>query len=304
MLKNLLRGLTPPIVFSALRWIYRRTKVGAPIFDGFYSSMDAVPRIEENAFAHPNWISYVGARAESRREGVADQDMHEMCLTLIGSMLPEPYELTPRQAVVDFGGGVGMYWTVFKAQNKARVERDFVVVDNENNCVSGRTMFGAERVRFEADFDRAIAAKGPVHLLNVASTFHYCLDHKATIAMLCRSGAKFIVVSRHPAPADGLPLAYTVQNVSTARGFCGRAPVLLVGVAALAEMMRGYGYALIADYYAEIDPGKYWRNSRTPVPPEFLRIIDHALVFQKQWLTVAANPDQPQQFSLIGSKPC
>ncbi len=281
MLKKLLQELTPPIIFSALRKAYQRAKIGIPIFDGIYYSLVALPRIEENPFAHPNWISYVGPRAESRRGGASYQDMHEMCLSLIGSMLPEVHDEAP-WTIIDFGGGVGMYWPALKAQNKARRTGDFVVVDNEKNCISGKALFGTEGVRFEPDFDRAIKAAGTVHLLNVASTLHYCLDHEAVVAMLCSSGAKFIVVSRHPAQADGLPIAYTIQNVSTVKGFCGRIPVVLISVKALSDLMLAHGYTLIADYYSETDPGKYWKHSRTPIAAEFLHIVDHALVFQKQ----------------------
>lgn len=224
--------------------------------------------------------------------GVSYQDMHEMCLSLIGLMLPEAHDAA-QQTIIDFGGGVGMYWPALKAQNKARRAGDFVVVDNEKNCISGKALFGIQGVRFESDFDRAIKAAGTIHLLNVASTLHYCLDHEAVIAMLCSSSAKFIVVSRHPAPADGLPIAHTIQNVSTVKGFCGRIPVVLISVKALSDLMLAHGYTLIADYYGETDPGKYWKHSRTPVVAEFLRIVDHALVFQKQSDRPAPTSRQP-----------
>ena len=288
MLKNFLRELTPPIVFSALRMVYKRVKIGTPIFDGLYSSLADVPRIEEDPFVHPNWISYVGPRAESRKGGVSYQDMHEMCLSLIASMLPEALDEAP-QAIIDFGGGVGMYWPALKAQNKAGRAGDFIVVDNEKNCVSGKALFGAEGVRFESDFDRVIKAAGSIHLINVASTLHYCLDHEAVIAMLCGSGARFIVVSRHPAQDDGLPVAYTVQNVITVNGFCGQIPVVLISVKTLSDLMHGHGYKLISDYYTKTDPDKYWINSRTTVAAEFSQIIDHALVFQKQPILPAAT---------------
>lgn len=292
MLKRLLQELTPPIGFSALRKAYQRAKIGTPIFDGLYNNLAAVPRIEENPFAHPNWISYVGPRAESRRGGVSYQDMHEMCLSLIGPMLPEAHDEAPR-AINDFGGGVGMYWPALKAQNKAGRTGDFVVVDNEKNCLSGKALFGTEGVRFEPDFDRAIEVAGTVHLLNVAGTLHYCLDHEAVIAIPCGSGAKFIVVSRHPAQADGLPIVYSIQNVSTVKGFCGCIPVVLISVKALSDLMLAHGYTLIADYYSETDPEKYWKHSRTPVAAEFLHIVDHALVFQKQPARPAPISRQP-----------
>lgn len=281
MLKQLLRELTPPIVFSAVRKIYRYGRVGTPIFDGLYIDRSALPVIQEDAFAHPNWISYVIERARSRKAGVSNQDMHEMCLSLIGSLLiDKPATGGPLKAIVDFGGGVGMYWTVFKAQDKGVVKHDFTVVDNARNCIAGRSLFGNDEVRFESDFESAIAGQG-IHLLNVAGTLHYCLDYEAVIDMLCRSAARFIVVSRHPAPADGLAIAYTVQNIVTIKGACGRIPVVLLAVDRLVSLMQDRGYQLIADYYSDADPGKYWAGSNSRRDDSYDRIIDHALVFQK-----------------------
>lgn len=255
--------------------------MGEPIYEGLYRNPVDVPLITGNPFAHPNWLSYVDVRAESRKNGVANQDMHEMCLSLIGSALPASDELG-LQSIVDFGGGVGMYWPVLKAQNKAAVKIEFVVIDNEKNCATGKRLFGGQGVVFLSDFEQAIKDHANIKVLNVASTLHYCLDYEQTIAMLCGSKANYIVVSRHPAQEDGLPVAYTVQNVVSINGNCGQIPVVLLSVKALAGLMSEHGYMLIADYCSDADPDKYWKYAKTPVPTEFLRIIDHAMVFQRR----------------------
>lgn len=105
MFKNLIRQLTPPIFFAALKSLYRRFNPGTPIYDGFYRDRASLPRIDANPFAHPNWISYVSDRAQSRIAGVMNQDMHEMCFSLIASIRP-PLDEPGRQVIVDFGGGV------------------------------------------------------------------------------------------------------------------------------------------------------------------------------------------------------
>ena len=105
MFQKLIRQLTPPIFFAALKSLYRRFNAGKPIYDGFYRDIASLPRIDANPFTHPNWISYVSGRAQSRIAGVMNQDMYEMCFSLIAS-IRLPLDETGRQVTVDFGGGV------------------------------------------------------------------------------------------------------------------------------------------------------------------------------------------------------
>lgn len=279
MVKDLLRQLIPPLLFSMLRRLYKHFNVETPIYDGLYRNQAELPSIDENPFAHPNWIAYASSRAQSRKEGVTNQDMHEMCFSLIASMMPVMNAKEP-QTVVDFGGGVGMYWPALMAQNKAEVNTEFLVIDNENNCIEGKKLFDAQGVDFQSNFSLATQSKKNISVLNVASTLQYCMDYEHVVTMLCGIRAKFIVVSRHPAPDHALPIAYTVQNVTSIHGFCGKMPVVLLGVDTLAGLMRKHGYTLIADYYSDADPEKYWRYAKKTIPTEYARIIDHALVFQ------------------------
>ena len=282
MIKNIVKKYCPAFMFSALKKIYGEIlNLGTPIYDGIYEDLSQVPKIKDNPFEHPSWISYVSTRAESRKNGVTNQDMHEMCLSLLASIMPATDE-PESQSIIDFGGGVGMYWPVVRAQNKALINTEFVVIDSKENCVKGKKLLGDLGVDFQLDFEQAIKDHPNIKILNVASTLHYCLDYAPVISMLCSSKARFIVVSRHPAQDDGLPVAYTVQNVVSPNGFSGQQPLVLISVQTLAGLMNEHGYSLIADYYSDADPVKYWKYTKTPVPAEFLRIIDHALVFQSQ----------------------
>lgn len=262
-----------------LRSLYKHVNVETPIYEGLYRNQAELPLINKNPFAHPNWIAYAGSRARSRKNGVTNQDMHEMCLSLIASIMPAANKEEP-QTIVDFGGGVGMYWPALMAQNKAEVNTEFLVIDNESNCIEGKRLFGDQGVDFQSNFAHAIQSKKNITVLNVASTLQYCMDYEHVVAMLCGIRAKFIVVSRHPAPDDALPITYTVQSVTSIHGFCGQIPVVLLGVDTLSALMKKHGYTLIADYYHDADPGKYWKYTKKTIPTEYSRIIDHALVFQ------------------------
>lgn len=203
-----------------------------------------------------------------------------MCLSLIASFRSQMDE-PEGQAIVDFGGGVGMYWPAVKAQNKAGFEDTFMVVDNPENCNAGKRIFNGDPIEFHSDFEDATKGRNDIKVLNVASTLQYCLDYEHTINMLCESNAMFIVVTRHPAPDAGLPIAYAIQNVVSINGYCGQIPVVLIGVESLVRLMNERGYMLIADYFNDTDPDKYWKYAKKPVPAEYSRIIDHAIVFQR-----------------------
>lgn len=281
MFKRFIRQITPPFLVPLARSIFHLLKPISPIYEGLYLKRDQLPPVTSNPFEHPNWITYVGARAESRKLGVATQDMHEMCLSLISSLACQQ-ALGASRTVIDFGGGVGMYWPAVKAQNKSRMATKFVVVDSPSNCETGRMLFGTDGVEFFPELEQAVAKNSTIHVLNVASTLHYCLEYEAVIALLCRSQATFIIISRHPAPEDGQPVAYAIQNVTTVKGFCGQIPVILLSVQLLEALMCKNGYTLIADYFNDADADKYWKGSKQEISVGYASIIEHAIVFQRR----------------------
>jgi len=280
MLKDLLRQVTPPFLFALARGLVRRVKLGQPMFDGLYAEPSLLPPATGNPFEHPNWLSYVADRARSRIDGVAYQDMNEMCLSLIASITPAGASSAFRH-VVDFGGGVGMYWPVLKVQNRTGAKLRFVVVDSPGNCKLGLSLFGADGVEFLSDFEQLLARGTSIDVLNVSSTLQYCLNYETVVELLCRSKARFIIVSRHPAPIQEQPVAYTMQNVVTVNGFCGRIPVVLLSIEPLSRLMSQHGYGMIADYYNDADASKYWTYGKQPIPAGFSQIAEHALVFQR-----------------------
>jgi putative methyltransferase (TIGR04325 family) len=280
MLKSFIQQLTPPVVYSALRRFLDLTRVGTPVYEGIYSEAHLLPSCPNDPFSHPNWLAYVNERGRQRAMGVADQNMHEICMSLLASVITQTSD-AGKPTVIDFGGGVGMSWTALKAQDRTDSINRFIVVDNERNCRLGREIFPDEKVSFCTTLQEAVAASSGVSVLNVASTLQYCLDYVAVLNELRAVKAAFIVISRHPSPGNGVPVAYTVQNISTNHGFCGQIPVVLVNVETIEKIMIDGGYRLIANYFGADDSGKYWRFSKAPVPPHYRRITEHALVFQR-----------------------
>ena len=280
MLKSLIQQLTPPVVYSALRRFRDLSRAGTPVYEGIYTQAHLLPPCPNDPFSHPNWLAYVNERGRQRAMGVADQNMHEICMSLLGSVIAKTSD-AGKPTVIDFGGGVGMSWTALKAQDRADSINRFIVVDNERNCLLGREIFPDEKVSFCTTLQEAVAVSSGVSVLNVASTLQYCLDHVAVLKDLCAVNAAFIVISRHPSPGRDAPVAYTVQNISTNHGFCGQIPVVLVNVEALEKIMIDGGNQLIANYFGTDDSDKYWRFSKTPAPAPYRRITEHALVFQR-----------------------
>jgi hypothetical protein len=72
-----------------------------------------------------------------------------------------------------------------------------------------------------------------------------------------------------------------VQKIFTNHGFCGQIPIVLVNVKTLENIMIDGGYRLIANYFGADDSDKFWRFSKTPAPPLYRSITEHALVFQR-----------------------
>ena len=280
MLKSLIQQLTPPVVYSALRRFRDLARAGTPVYEGIYTDARLLPPCPNDPFSHPNWLAYVNERGRARAMGVADQNMHEICMSLLASVITQAGE-SEKPTVIDFGGGVGMSWTGLKSQDRTGSIDSFIVVDNERNCRLGREIFPDGKVSFHTTLRKAVAVSSGVAVLNVASTLQYCLDYVAVLKELYAVNAAFIVISRHPSPGSDARVAYTVQNISTNHGFCGHIPVVLVNVETLEKIMIDGGYRLIANYFGADDSNKYWRFSKTPAPAPYQRITEHALVFQR-----------------------
>lgn len=283
MIKNLIKQITPPFLIPLGRSILYFLKPTIPIYEGIFLSREQLPQVTGNPFEHVNWTTYVYESAASRILGVTAQNMHEMCLSLIASLANQHVDGNVRRTVVDFGGGVGMYWPALKSQNKRELMTDFVVVDSPSNCEIGSKLFGPDGIKFHTDIEKVLLNHSNIHVLNIASTLQYCLDYEATIAMLCKSQAVYIIISRHPAPNDGHPVAYTVQNVTTIKGYCGQIQVLLLSVQTIVEIMDKHGYKLALDYYDEVDNNKYWKNNNRKISKNYAIITEHALVFERNF---------------------
>ncbi len=162
MLKSFIQQLTPPVVYSTLRQLRDLTRSGTPVYEGIYPGINLLPECPEDPFSHPNWLAYVKERGQQRAMGVADQNMHEMSMSLLASMITRA-DAAEKPTVIDFGGGVGMSWTSLKTQDRADSVNRFIVVDNEQNCLLGRQIFRDEKVSFHITLQEAVAAS-PVFL--------------------------------------------------------------------------------------------------------------------------------------------
>lgn len=281
MKKNFFKQIAPPFLLPFARTALYLFKPISPIYEGLFLSRDQLPRVISNPFEHVNWTTYVRDSAAERMMGVTAQNIHEMCLSLISSLIGQDASYNDRRTIVDFGGGVGMYWPALKTQNKHELLTDFVVVDSPSNCEIGSKLFNADGVKFHVDFKKVLINYSNIHILNVASTLQYCLDYEAMLNLLCSSKANFIIISRHPAPTNGQPVAYTIQNVTTINGFCGQIQTILLSVQILTDLMRENGYTLISDYFDSASANKYWGKHVKKIPKNYSLITEHALVFQK-----------------------
>jgi putative methyltransferase (TIGR04325 family) len=281
MIKNFFKQIAPPFLIPFARSVLYLFKPVSPIYEGLFLSRDQLPHVASNPFEHVNWTTYVRDSAAGRMTGVTAQNMHEMCLSLISSLISQDETFNVRRTVVDFGGGVGMYWPTLKTQNKCELLTDFVVVDSPSNCEIGSKLFNADGVKFYVDLEKVLIDYSNIHILNVASTLQYCLDYEAILNLLCSSNANFIIISRHPSPNNDRPVAYTIQNVTTIKGFCGQIQTLLLSVQTLTNLMRENGYRLIADYFDNTGANKYWGKHVKKISKNYSLITEHALVFQK-----------------------
>ncbi len=103
MLKSLIQQLTPPVVYSALRRFRDLSRAGKPVYEGIYTQAHLLPPCANDPFSPPNWLAYVNERGRQRAMGVADQNMHEICMSLLASVIAKTSD-AGKPTVIDFGG--------------------------------------------------------------------------------------------------------------------------------------------------------------------------------------------------------
>jgi putative methyltransferase (TIGR04325 family) len=271
----MLRDILPPLLLAQLR----RAKVlltgSRPMYESqVYLSADDLPLVPNDVWDSENWIESLHIVSAVKEHGLGaglDDDgilnINASAL-LLASLISLQKGGPPKKAVriLDIGAGLsgGFYLAMQKRLSSRAVNLQYAVVDGRLNCDLGSNFF-ASRSNIEFfDFESVgleAAAKylGEIDVCNISSTLQYIIDWKEALASIVRVHPGAIVISRTPFPDHAAIEAYGIQNITTHKGYCGKAKVVMIPRKKLIEEMASHGYECLAEHGSAGDASWYWQ---------------------------------------------
>jgi putative methyltransferase (TIGR04325 family) len=292
----MLRDILPPLVWNQLRRVKVIINGGHSVYEPHICfSPDDLPLIQEDVWVSKNQIESqsifsatkeFGLGAGLNDDGVLNINASALLLaSLISLQKGEP----PKKAVriLDIGAGLsgGFYLAMQKRLSSMAVSLQYAVVDGRLNCDLGSRFF-ASRSNIEFfDFESAgleAAAKhlGEIDACNISSTLQYLIDWKEALASIVRVRPGTIVISRTPFSDHAETEAYGIQNVSTSKGYCGKAKVVMIPGKMLVQEMANHGYECLVEHGAAGDASWYWQAGCKR--KDYFSLTNRCFVFVKQ----------------------
>lgn len=272
---GMLKDLLPPLLWGQLRRAKVLLSGGHPMYEPHvFMSPEEIPSVKENVWASENWIEsqhiVYATKAHGPEAGLNDHgplNVNASAL-LLASMISlqktDPHKMSVR--ILDIGGGLsgGFYLAMQRHFSSIGVKLTYAVVDGRLNCELGRDFFHAHPdlrfFDFEVDgLGEAAKCLGPIDACNISSALQYIIDWRFTIASIASLRPRAIVISRTPFPDHAENEAYAIQHVSTHKGYCGRARVVMIPRAILVQEMEQHGYDCWAEHGTVGDASWYWQ---------------------------------------------
>ena len=230
------KRLVPPILLE-----YARPGGNPPIWNGVYPTLADVParRADYNGELIDEMVTTTRDAMAQWRAGRKPLLWHEPFALVAGLLAARRDAIR----VIDFGGGVGSGFAQLLSSLPASVAIDYLVVDNDAMCASGRDLFKDDpRIRFVTD----LPAAGPaVDIVYVNSVLQYISDYKGALTRLAAVGADAIFLARFA--AGGQPVFASEQLNLPGRVL----PYWFLNVGETITTMAASGYELAADSFAE-----------------------------------------------------
>ncbi len=206
--RRIARALLPPVVTSAYRHIWRRSREEAPpdweyLPGGWPEPSIASPGWNSESVAETQlerWPAFVRSLATSTPFGLSnesaggspDYGVHNTVMSF-GYVLARAAQGRKRLSMLDWGGGIGHYCVYAKAL-LPDLQLDYHCRDLPNLVAGGRTVL--PEATFYVDEDEALAMR--YDLVVASSSLHYSRDWRPLLARLATATSGYLYVTRQP----------------------------------------------------------------------------------------------------------
>ena len=271
----LFKDLLPPLMWSHLRRLKLLLSGGYPIYEPrvFMTYQETPPNVAD-VWASENWIQSQFIFTALQKNGAGAElnvyqplNVNASSLLLASQISLQKSESHKKSVeILDVGGGLsgGYYPEMQKHLLAMRLGLKYAIVDGRMNCEFGEKFFHShENIKFY-DFgtdglEAAAHYLGSIDVCNLSSTLQYILDWRSAIASITSLRPRTIVISRTPFSDSAETEAYGVQHVSSNKGYCGRAKVVMIPRAMLVQVMEQHGYECWAEHGTTGDASWYWQ---------------------------------------------
>ena len=291
---GLFKDLLPPLMWSCLRRLKLLLSGGHPIYEPrVFMTHEEIPPVVENVWASGNWIEsqYIFTALQKHGAG-AELNVYQplnvnasslllasgisLHLTEVKGPVMDHLKDTPflhenevlkkTVEILDIGGGLsgGFYPEMQKHLSAMGLGLKYAIVDGRMNCEFGEKFFHSHKNIKFYDFDTgglemAAHSLGSIDVCNLSSTLQYILDWRSAIASIISLRPRTIAISRTPFSDSAETEAYGIQHVSTHKGYCGRAKVVMIPRVMLIQEMQRHGYDCWAEHGTTGDASWYWQ---------------------------------------------
>ena len=274
-LKSLFQDLLPPLLRSKLRLFKLLLSGGRPMYDPrVFMSPEEIPSVEEDVWASRNWVEsqYIFTAAKTHGAGCelnVYQPLNVNASSLLLATLIALQKIGPNKksvGILDIGGGLsgGFYPEMLKHLSAMEVALQYAIVDGRANCELGNKFFLSHKnIRFydfeSGGLEAANRYLETIDVCNLSSTLQYILDWRSAIANVVARRPCAIAISRTPFCDTAEAEAFGIQYITTNKGYCGRAKVVMIPRILLIQEMQKHGYDCWAEHGAAGDTSWYWQ---------------------------------------------
>jgi putative methyltransferase (TIGR04325 family) len=236
------------------------------IFSGVYNTF-AETKAVDRPFESSRWFESSRKKVQTAyRKGVVSEE----------SLLPMLAALNCRDnrvRIIDFGGGLGVFFPLVDGVLPAGVKLDFHVVDTAASCRQGRACHSEEqRIHFH---DQMPDNLEDVQIIHLGSVLQYVDEWQDLLYRLARYKAPYILLS--DAMVGNIPTFITVQDY-----YGQKIPFRFTNLDELTKFFQnqlGYSLKFKAKYVSTIQGVEGFYNMDN-LPAEYRLDLPYTLLFQ------------------------
>lgn len=264
----------PPILLPLFKFIKNKILIyffqKKPTYDQkIYYDYNEINEVtnDDSVWESENWINHVknSLKLKSQRK----LNIHEK--TVVKSLQILSLLNFDHTNVIDYGGGPGvLIHSLSKFAEENNFNPEISIIDNKANIVIGQKEYADKKNIQFYDFKKISSFKfletNKSHnagiILNISSVLQYIPKYKSFLkSILEEINPNIICITRFIRCENTEHDAYTIQNISTALGFCGSTIVNLFGKNSLVDTMKDLNYQILfEDYNFKGDASHYFMN--------------------------------------------